>query len=178
MDITVCIGSSNPAKIKGVVNAFNLYFKVKKIKPYKVETGLPPQPIGLDTIIKGAQLRALKAFDHECDYSVGIEAGFHIIGEDIFDITASYIISKDGLESMGFSPSFPIPRKFYKLIEMREFKELEEIVDHVFGTKDIGEKGGFISILTMNVIDRAELSKLATLMALVKTLNKDLYSDR
>ena len=175
MEIRLCVGSLNPAKIRGVVSAFENYFKVVDVKGFRVETGLPPQPIGLDYIIRGAELRARGAMKEGCDFSVGVEAGFYELNSAFYDVEASYVVSREHGESLGFSPSFPIPRWFVYEIKRGRFRELEEIVDYLFSTENIGDKTGFISILTKGVVVRSELSKLATLMALTKILNKDLY---
>jgi inosine/xanthosine triphosphatase len=175
LEIRLCVGTLNPAKIKGVVSAFENYFKVVDVKGFKVETGLPPQPIGLDYVVRGAELRARGAMKEGCDFSVGVEAGFYELNSVFYDVEASYVISKEHGESLGFSPSFPIPKWFVDEIKRGRFRELEEIVDYLFSTENIGDKTGFISILTKGVVVRSELSKLATLMALTRILNKELY---
>lgn len=176
-EITLCIGTTNPAKIEGITNAFSAYYRLGKVLTRKVETGLPPQPIGLEVIIDGARKRALGAMSSECDYSVGLEAGFYFIGDEPYDVEISYVITRDGRESMGLSPSFPIPRAFVKWIKEGAFRELEEIVDAIYGTRNIGDSGGFISLLTKGVVLRRELSRYATLMALTKLLNRELYAE-
>lgn len=176
-EIALCIGTTNPAKIEGITSAFSAYYRLRAVITRKVDTGLPPQPIGLDVIIDGARKRALGAITSECDYSVGLEAGFYFIGEEPYDVEISYIVSREGRESMGLSPSFPIPRAFVKWIREGTFGELEEIVDVIYGTRNIGDSGGFISLLTKGVVLRKELSRYATLMALTKLLNQELYAE-
>ncbi|WP_440059569.1 inosine/xanthosine triphosphatase [Thermogladius sp. 4427co] len=177
-EIRLCIGSRNPSKIAGVRQAFEYYFKVVEVDAMRVESGIPAQPIGLDTIIRGARTRAEKAFRDGCDFSVGVEAGFYSIGGEYYDVEAAYVIYKNGVSSIGFSPAFPIPWWFVEDIEKGRFRELEEIVERVYSVKNIGDSTGFISILTKNAVVRSELSKLATLMALTKILNYELYARR
>jgi len=112
MSITLCIGSLNPVKIKGVRTAFEEFFTVSKIVPRKVPISVPPQPLGLDEILKGALERAKGCFEPECDYAVGVEAGFYVVNDEPFDVEISYVIEKNGSNSYGFSPSFPVPRRF------------------------------------------------------------------
>ncbi|WP_269479111.1 inosine/xanthosine triphosphatase [Desulfurococcus amylolyticus] len=165
----------NPSKVRGVVSAFQSYSPVSDVRAVKVETGLPPQPIGLDVIVRGAELRARLAMSGDCDFSTGIEAGFYRFGSTYFDIEAAYVISRELGESLGFFPSFPVPTWFVDEILSGRFRELEEIVDNLYKTENIGEKIGFISLLTRHVVVRSELSRLTTLMVLTKILNRELY---
>lgn len=174
-EIAVCIGSANPVKIRGVIDAFNKFYVVRKARFNKVETGIPPQPMGLDQIIEGAKRRAILCMDRDCDFGVGIEAGFYLLGEEPYDVEVAYIMSRDGRYSMGLSPSFPIPRRIYRSIVNGEYCELDRAVEKMFNVVDIGEKEGFIGLLTRNVCERYILSYYATLMALVKFINEDLY---
>ncbi|WP_084322162.1 DUF84 family protein [Desulfurococcus amylolyticus] len=80
---------------------------------------------------------------------------------------------KNGVSSIGFSPAFAIPRWFVEDIEKGWFRELEEIVESIYSVRNIGDSTGVISILTKNAVVR---SKPATLMALTKILNYELYS--
>jgi inosine/xanthosine triphosphatase len=175
MSITLCIGSLNPVKIKGVRAAFEEFFTVSKIIPKKVPTSVPPQPLGLDEILEGALERAKGCFEPGCDYAVGVEAGFYVVNDEPFDVEASYVIEKNGSYSYGFSPSFPVPRRFYEWILTGKYKELEEAVEYLTGVERIGEKQGFIGFLTKGRLERYMLSYAATIMALVKLLNKELY---
>ncbi|MEM0002487.1 MAG: inosine/xanthosine triphosphatase [Desulfurococcaceae archaeon] len=174
-EVVVCIGSTNPVKIRGVVDAFSKFYVVKKAKYVKVNTDVPPQPIGLDQIIKGARQRAIKCMNQECDFGVGVEAGFYLIENEPYDVEVAYIISRDGKNSMGLSPSFPIPRGIYDSILNGEYRELDEAIEKIFNIGNIGEKEGFIGLLTKRMCERYTLSYYATLMALVKFLNENLY---
>lgn len=176
--IRVCIGSKNPSKLQGIEKAFRDMFGNIVVSSYSVE-GLVDQPMGLDTIINLARYRARKVleYDNKCDFYVGVEAGFIMI-DDIgcFDIHITCIIDKKGHEFYGFSPAFIVPNNFVKKIISGEFRELEEVVDRYYGTKDIGEKGGFISLLTNGIVIRKDLVYYSVIMALIPIVNKELYS--
>lgn len=174
--IVLCIGSQNPVKVKGAVSAFSHYFNVERVVARRVDTGLPPQPIGLSSILEGAKRRAELAMSNECDYSVGVEAGFYLMGNEPFDVEAAYVLEKGGAWSIGFSPSFPLPRRIYEWIMRGEYRELEDAVNALFKVENIGDREGFIGLLTRRVCDRWVLSYYATLMALVRFVNRDLYS--
>jgi len=172
----LCIGSQNPVKIRGAIKAFSKFYAIKSIVARRVETGIPPQPIGLEQIIEGARRRAELVMSSECDFAVGIEAGFHIINNEPFDVEVAYVMSKTGEHSLGFSPAFPVPRRIYSAITSGVYRELEEAVERLFNVERVGDREGFIGLLTRKTCERWVLSYYATLMALVKFINKELYS--
>ncbi|MEM2009737.1 MAG: inosine/xanthosine triphosphatase [Thermosphaera sp.] len=175
MGITLCIGSSNPVKIRGVREAFEKFFPIDMVRYKRVTTSVRIQPMNLDEIVRGARERALGVMDPSCDYGVGVEAGFYIYEGEPFDVEASYIIDKDGHCSLGFSPSFPVPKKVYEWIVEGRYVELEEAVEAITGINKIGEREGFIGFLSRGKLERYVLSYTATIMALVKLLNRELY---
>ena len=175
-EIVLCIGSRNPVKVKGVVEAFSKYFVIREVRSKQVETGIPPQPIGLNIIIEGARRRAILCMHENCDFGVGVEAGFVLLDDQPFDVEVAYIYTRSGEYSIGFSPSFPVPLRFYEGIVKGEYRELEEAVEKFFRVEGVGDREGFIGLLTKRICDRWVLSYYATLMALVKFINKELYS--
>lgn len=177
--VRVCVGSKNPCKLKGVERAFKQFFKLVEVKGYDVQD-VPSQPIGLDVIVKSARYRAekIKEIDNECDFYVGVEAGFidfESIGLGYFDCHIACVIDRNGRMFYGFSPAFSIPKKFVELIVSHVYNELEEIVDTYYGTINIGDKGGFISLLTKNNIVREDLVFYSIIMALVPIINPEIY---
>ena len=172
----ICIGSQNPVKIRGVVDAFSKFYNINAVKAVRVETGIPLQPIGLNQIIEGAKKRAELSMSSECDFAIGVEAGFYLVNNEPYDVEAAYILSKTGEWSIGFSPSFPVPRRIYGAIINGVYRELEEAIERIFNVEKIGDREGFIGLLTRRTCDRWVLSYYATLMALVKFINRDLYS--
>lgn len=173
--IVLCIGSTNPTKVKGVRKAFEEFFVVSDVRAYAVKTSVPPQPIGLDQIIQGATERARGILDENCDFKVGLEAGFYTVNGEPYDVEVVYILRRDGSHSIGFSPAFPIPRWIYEGVLSGIYRELEDAVEEVFGRKEIGRQEGFIGLLTRGRYERWLLGYSATIMALVKFLNEELY---
>ncbi len=106
---------------------------------------------------------------------MGVEAGLLVVGGDFFDVQVACIATAGGSEFIGFSPSFAIPRSFAKLLVTGEARELEEIVDRYFGTRNIGSSGGFIKLLTRSIVTREDLTYYAVAMALVPLINAKLY---
>lgn len=175
--VKICVGSRNPAKLRGAEKVFMRFFGAVEVKGYGVE-GIPKQPIGLKSIIEFAKHRAEKVreIDATCDFYLGVEAGL-IDVEDLgyFDLHVACLIDRSGRISYGFSPAFSIPRKFVELIVSGVYRELEEVVDAHYGTVGVGDKGGFISLLTRGNIVREDLVYYSIAMALTPILNSEIY---
>lgn len=174
----VCLGTQNPSKISGVAKAFSAVFRDMDVESIEVSTCIPPQPMGLSVIIEGAKRRALEALKkiRGCSVGVGVEAGLYLLGDRVFDVQVAYVVTEDGSESFGLSPSFMIPGSFAKALILGEAKELEEVVDKQFNTHDIGSRGGLVKLLSRSLVTREDLTYYATLMALIPLINREIYS--
>ena len=174
----VCVGTGNASKVEGVRKGFMKFFgRDIEVEYAPVDSGVPPQPIGLEEIIKGARARAVsvRKVISGCKFSVGVEAGIFRAGSHYVDVQASIIIDDKGRESIGLSPAFPLPEDFARSLLNKEVEELEILVDNYYGTKNIGEKGGFIKILTQSAVTREDLTELSVVMALVPWINSGIY---
>ena len=174
----VCLGTQNPDKVSGTEKAFSSVYGDVEVVPIAVRTGIPPQPMGLGTIVEGAKRRALEALGavEGCDVGVGVEAGLYLLGGRFFDVQVAYVVTRDGREAMGLSPSFQVPDAFARSLVLGEARELENVVDEYFGTKDIGSRGGFVKLLTRSLVSREDLTFYAVLMALIPLINDGLYN--
>ncbi|MCD6428662.1 MAG: inosine/xanthosine triphosphatase [Desulfurococcales archaeon] len=173
----VCVGTRNPSKLKGVEKALRLFYDSVSVTCVPVESGVPPQPIGIEQIFTGARNRALRALagSNDCDLGVGVEAGIYAVSNTYYDVQVAAVADRNGVVTYGLSPSFPIPPKFANALLAGEVPELEVIVDRTFGTSNIGEKGGLIKLLTKGRVLREDLTFYAVVMALVPRLNRELY---
>ena len=170
-----CVGTRNPSKVVGVREALKDLGIDAEVVPVPVDSGVPPQPIGLDTVVKGALNRATRSCDGGCDCCVGVEAGFFELVKDVYvDVQVAVVKCGDRL-TYGLSPGFMIPRIFWEPLVSGEAPELEVLVDKWFGTENIGDKGGLISLVTRGVVDRAHLTRDAVIMAMVPHINEGLY---
>ena len=175
----VCIGSLNKSKINGVYNAFRKFFNELEIKAYEVSSGVSAQPLDLKDVVRGAYNRAENVLekDLECSYGVGVEAGIFNIDSYYFDVQATCIMDKEKFYSYGFSPAYPVPERFARLLLNGIDNELEDIVNQRFNRENIGDEEGFIGILTDKVVTREELTLYSTIMALIPHIKKGLYRD-
>jgi len=174
--VLVAVGSLNASKLEGVRRAFREVFGQAEVVGVRVE-GLKPQPIGLGEIVDGARKRAIVALERVegSSFGVGIEAGILTLPGIAVDVQAAFVASRDGRESVGLSPAFPLPRRFVEPLLAGVYGELEEVADRHFGTEGVGERGGVVKLLTRGRVTREDLTYLATLMALVAFENSDLY---
>ncbi|MEM1815396.1 MAG: inosine/xanthosine triphosphatase [Sulfolobales archaeon] len=173
----VCLGTKNPSKVSGVVKAFSDVFGDVSVESIETSTHIPPQPMGLSIVIEGARRRATEAYrkGRECDIGVGVEAGLYLLEDRVFDVQVAYVVTSDGCESLGLSPSFMIPDSFAKALILEGERELDNVADRQFNTFDIGSRGGIIKLLTKSLVTREDLTYYATLMALVPLINKEIY---
>jgi len=176
--VVVAAGTKNPSKVAGIKAAFTELLGVNvKVIPVAVDPGVPPQPLGIDEILLGAENRCLRAFSAvgDADFGVGVEAGIYRVKDRYYDVQIAVVRDSNGLTSVGFSPSFQVPPPFADALVKGEARELEVVVDRYFGTKNIGEKGGLIRILTKGIVTREHLTRDAVLMALIPWVNEGLY---
>ena len=175
--VYICVGTLNKCKIEGIKRAFLRFYGTVNIKAFNVDSGVPLQPIGLNQIFLGAKNRAMQAIlkDNECVFGIGVVAGIFEVQGNYFDVQVAAIADRDKYITYGLSPSFPIPKLFSEKLLKGEEPELESIVDSYYGTKNIGEEGGFIKLLTRSVVTREDLTYYAVIMALVPRLNTQLY---
>ncbi|MCS7111001.1 MAG: inosine/xanthosine triphosphatase [Ignisphaera sp.] len=173
----ICVGSKNPSKLRGVERAFSTLYGGVHVHDYSVEADLPPQPFGLNTTMDCAKIRALRALERNavCTYGVGVEAGLFEIDGVFYDIQVAYVVDVNGRGSYGFSPAFRVPNRFVELIKKGVYRELEDAVNEFYGTRGIGDAGGFIKLLSRCVVLREDLVYYAVLMALIPFINADVY---
>ena len=169
MSLTFGVGTNNPVKIRGVDRALSRFFTDYKLFHIDVDNVVGPQPIGYVDIFKGAYYRAknLRTSYSNVDYSVGVEAGIVKHNRKYYALQICCIMDSEGDTYYGLSPGFEVPFEIVSLIVEGEVSELEEAVEQIMGVKDAGRRGGLISIMSGGVVDREELTYLATLMALI-----------
>ncbi len=172
--MVVHIGSENPSKIRAVMMIFEKIFHFEiEYMPYGVDSGVPPQPFGEETI-KGAINRAKKIMNN-ADYSVGIEAGLFYeesIG-DYLDRAYCAVLDKYGRLTLGHSGGFSYPPEVIKMV--KEGLEVGEAMERISGIEEIKKKMGAIGYLSNGIINRDEFNSQAVLMAMIPRIRGDLY---
>ena len=164
----VIIASLNPAKINAVKSAFESTFPLDtfSFKGVSVPSGVADQPMTDEETHQGAlnRVRNAKEQDPTADYYVGLEAG--IEGNVTF---AWMIIESDTHRGESRSASLMLPP--IVLEKLATANELGDVMDEVFATENIKQKGGAISLLTQNQLTRSSVYQQALILALIPFTN-------
>ena len=106
----VAVGTKNPAKVKGISDAFAKYFQDFEIRPIDSSSVAKAQPKGLEEMTSGANSRAGYALANaRGDLGGGVEAGIFTIGEVYFDNQVAAVVDKNGKVSLGHSAGYMLP---------------------------------------------------------------------
>lgn len=173
------IGTANPGKIQGAKEALEVYYKDVEIEGYKASSDVSDQPVNEETL-EGARNRVKNTIKYakenniEADLFLAIESGIINIYDNWFIINFAVIIDKDGYESIGTGPLFPVPNKYVDDIIKTDFGT---VMSKIFNKKDLGKTVGGVSGLTNESISRIQITKEAFIMALTKHYN-DYWNDK
>jgi inosine/xanthosine triphosphatase len=153
----VHVGSSNAMKVAAARVAFARFFKRVKVTGVEVPSGVQPQPLSFGEVARGARNRARGAFQEDCDYAVGIEAGvFRLaaVSPRPFQVTLACVFDGER-EALGAGPFFELPERL-----------LREIVKN--------DKGS-VSLVTKGKVTRRDVTRDAVMMALAPFVTPKLY---
>lgn len=170
----ILIGSKNPGKIQGAREAFENYFDNFDIDGITVSSDVGEEPLN-NEIYEGARNRVDNLMKYaeenniEAEYFLGVESGItNLLGKWII-INIAVIKDKNGYESWGTSPAFPVPDKY---VEEIISTDLGKVMDKIFKQNDLRSGKGGISFLTDHVIDRIDMTRDAFVMALTQHINE------
>lgn len=167
---TVIIASLNPAKINAVKSAFEAAFPQQEFdfKGVSVASGVADQPMSNEETYQGAVNRVCNATQAipEGDFYVGLEAG--IEGNVTF---AWMVIESNGQRGESRSASLMLPPQVIE--KLAHANELGDVMDEVFGTDNIKQKGGAIGLLTHNQLTRSSVYHQALILALIPFVNQN-----
>ncbi|MCZ6361447.1 inosine/xanthosine triphosphatase [Vibrio parahaemolyticus] len=166
----VVIASLNPAKINAVKSAFQSAFsqQVFEFVGISVPSEVADQPMTNEETHRGAvnRVKNAKVEMPTADFYVGLEAG--IEGNVTF---AWMVIESDTHRGESRSASLMLPPEV--LAQLADANELGDVMDKVFGTENIKQKGGAISLLTQNQLTRSSVYHQALILALIPFTNPD-----
>lgn len=169
----VAVGSENPVKVSAVEEVFSKVFRSVEVIPIDVNSGVSPQPLGLDTIM-GAENRAKRALEATgADCGVGIEGGLLELAGRWYNLGFVAIVDREGFMGKGTSGWFELPPSFVE--RLRKGEELAEVVDNFFGVKGVGRTEGAVGLLTGNRVTRKDLYTHGLYMAIIPLLNKKIW---
>ena len=167
---SVIIASLNPAKISAVKSAFLSAFPDTEFdfKGISVPSGVADQPMSNDETYQGAVNRVYNTIQAQpnADFYVGLEAGIEK------NVTFAWmVIEANGLRGESRSASLMLPPAVLERLE--HANELGDVMDEVFGTDNIKQKGGAIGLLTHNQLTRSSVYHQALILALIPFVNPE-----
>lgn len=187
-NIKICVGSLNPTKIEAVEIGFGKYFKKFEVFKIKGDSKVPNQPIGMESILKGAINRAKTALDYLLSeinakndiFGVGIEAGLVSVPytrTGYMDFQFCAIIDENSRTSLGSGIAFEYPRGVIDELLNNKDLEIGLIIGKLAGNMNLKNELGAISFLSKNRIKRTEILTQAVICALLPWINKKLYKE-
>lgn len=175
----VLIGTNNPGKVEGAKQAFEKFYNGVEIIAIPVDSGVSYEPVN-DEIYIGASNRVNNLIKYAkenqvgADFFIGVESGItNSLGKWCI-IQIAVIKDKDGYESFGTGPAFPVPDKYVDEIINTD---LGIVMDKIFNGNGLKNEKGGIAHLTNDVITRYDLTREAFIMALTKFVNGDIWRD-
>lgn len=173
--IKVVVGSKNPVKISAAKTAICEMFALNDVECAGINapSGVPEQPMTSEDTQLGAINRIKYCQQHaQADYYVAFEGGV-----DQFEYgpaTFAYVaVANQEHMSIGRSCQLPLPPLVYQALQKGE--ELGHVMDRLFNTDNVKQKGGAIGLLTKGLATRESVYHQATLLALAPFVNPDLF---
>jgi inosine/xanthosine triphosphatase len=169
--LTVVVGSNNPAKINAVKQAFSQCF-TQSIEYIGVaaQSGVADQPLSDNETKLGAlnRLQSAAQLHPNADFYVTMEAGIDS------GLTYAWIAIRQGeQQSATRSAGLPLPPKVLHRIAQGE--ELGDVMDALFATENIKQKGGAIGLLTDHLLTRSSVYVQAIILALAPHRHPEHY---
>lgn len=176
--LKVVVASLNPAKIKAVESAFNACFPSQGFifEGVSVASDVPDQPMNDIETKQGALNRVHNAqvAVTDGDFYVGLEAGIEA------QFTYAWMIIENNpstkKKQRGESRSACLMLPPLVLNKVKQGKELGHVMDEVFATDNIKQKGGAIGLLTHHQLTRSSVYHQALVLALIPFLNAEHFA--
>nr|WP_264193933.1 inosine/xanthosine triphosphatase [Marinomonas algarum] len=180
--IHIQVGSTNPIKVAAAKEAFTLMFPDIIIDCHGINapSNVSDQPMTESETRQGAQNRARYCASHDIkkqmDYYVAMEGGVDQFEEGAATFAYVSILSADHNLLAGRSANLPLPAKIFQRLQHGE--ELGSIIDEVFQTDNVKQKGGAIGMLTNQLATRQSIYVQALLLAMAPVFHPKLYQDQ
>ena len=172
--LKILVGSQNPVKINATKQAFSACFPEKTLqcKGIDAPSGVRDQPMNEEETRIGALNRVRFCQQQQADYYVAIEGG--VQNFDYGPAAFAYVVIGDQQRmTTGRGANLPLPKSVFESLEQGE--ELGSVMDSLFNTDNIKQKGGAIGLLTHHLATRESNYHHALLLALAPVINSHLY---
>ena len=173
--IRIIVGSKNPVKVAAAQVAFARLFPERQIQCDGVDAPslVADQPMS-DAETKLGAINRVKHCQsvYQADYYIAMEGGV-----DLFEhgpATFAYIaIAHKEQVSIGRGAQLPLPMAVYQALTQGQ--ELGHVMDAMFDTVNIKQKGGAISLLTNGNETRQSNYTQAIILTMAAILHPELY---
>lgn len=174
--LKIVVGSHNPVKVNAIKTAFETYFPQSDIECIGMHAPslVAEQPMTGKETRDGAVNRLRYCQQHaQADFYAAIEGGV-----DLFEdgpATFAYIaIANDSDMSLGRGANLPLPMSVYQRLQNGD--ELGPLMDELFNTNNIKQKGGAIGLLTNGHATREANYTHAAILAMARFAHADFYA--
>ncbi|MFV7785749.1 MULTISPECIES: inosine/xanthosine triphosphatase [Shewanella] len=180
--ISITVGSTNPVKIGAARQALSLLFPDAEIRCQGIHapSGVAPQPMTDEETREGAINRARYCAQMgqeneqlKADLYIAMEGGVDLFDHGAATYAYMAIIHNNEL-SIGRSAQLPLPGKVYQALVAGE--ELGDVMDRLFNTVNIKQKGGAIGLFTQGRASRESVYTQAIVLAMAPILNPELFA--
>lgn len=176
--INVIVGSTNPVKIQASTYAVSQLFPHAQVncQGCNAPSGVPEQPMTQEDTLQGAINRVEYCQNNQnnptADLYIAIEGGVDQFSHG--PATFAYVVIENKNQRLvGCSARLPLPAMIYQALN--EGEELGNVMDKLFNTDNIKQKGGAIGLLTQGAETRESIYIQALILAMAPLLNTQLY---
>jgi inosine/xanthosine triphosphatase len=150
----VIIGSTNPAKVAAVKNAFT--YTYSEYISLDISSGVSDQPFSDDETIKGAVNRAVGALQQgNGDIGVGLEGGVQETEMGLMICNWGALASNSMEPIIAGGARFLLPDVI--AVRLRAGEELGPVMDDYAKKSNVRKNEGAVGIFTNNLMNRAEM---------------------
>lgn len=177
--MNVIIGTKNPGKINGAMQALEGYYDDIEIQGISAPSEVSEQPVNEETYLGAINrvkntMKYAKKQNIDADLFMAVESGLVKKFEHWYITNIAVVSDKYGNFSTGMSASFPVPEKYIQDIQQNT---LGTVMDRIFHETDLRSSTGGIGLLTHEKITRIDLNKQAFTMALTQFINGKIWRD-
>jgi inosine/xanthosine triphosphatase len=150
----VIIGSTNPAKVAAVKNAFT--YTYSEYISLSISSGVSDQPFSDDETIKGAVNRAVGAMQQgNGDIGVGLEGGVQETELGLMICNWGALASSSMEPIIAGGARFLLPEEI--AVRLRAGEELGPVMDDYAKKSNVRKNEGAVGIFTNNLMNRSEM---------------------
>ncbi len=179
--IRITVGSKNPVKIAAAHHAIAQLFPNAEILSQGIHapSGVADQPMTDEETKQGAinraqfcQQQANLNTQFIADLYMAMEGGVDCFEHGAATFAYMAIIYQDKL-SLGRSAQLPLPNHVYQ--SLKAGQELGDVMDALFNTVNIKQKGGAISLFTAGKATRESVYTQAIILAMAPFINPEKF---